>query len=201
MSVTDFNRAGHLEEMLTAARQAPGARTIPNPPQFTDVFQTHADFVWRALRRLGLSSADAEDALQEVFLVVYRRLANYEERGAMRAWLFTISRQVVNHYRRGAARSERKQQAIGRDEQTPHDDPHDAFVRGESVALVHALLSQLSEPQAMVFWLAEIEEMTMPEVATALGVNLNTAYGRLRLARRRFDQMLRERTDREREPT
>ena len=186
--------------MLTAARQAAGAPTIPGPANFADVFQTHADFVWRALRRLGLSAPDAEDALQEVFLVVYRRLENYEERGAMRAWLFAISRQVVNHYRRGAARSERKQQALAR-EQPPHHDPHDAFVRGESVALVHALLSELSEPQAMVFWLAEIEEMTMPEVATALGVNLNTAYGRLRLARRRFEQMLRERTDREREPT
>jgi RNA polymerase sigma-70 factor (ECF subfamily) len=53
----------------------------------------------------------------------------------------------------------------------------------------------------MVFWLAEIEEMTMPEVAAALGINLNTAYGRLRLARKRFEEMLRERTDREREPT
>jgi RNA polymerase sigma-70 factor (ECF subfamily) len=198
MAVTDSLRAGHFVKMLAAARQAPGARTIPGPPQFAEIFQTHADFVWRSLRRLGLSAADAEDALQEVFLVVYRRLDSYEERGVMRAWLFTISRQVANHYRRGAARSERKQQAIAREELS-QDDPHDAFVRGESVALVRALLSDLSEPQAMVFWLAEIEEMTMPEVATALGVNLNTAYGRLRLARKRFEQLLRERSDRERE--
>jgi RNA polymerase sigma-70 factor, ECF subfamily len=200
MSVTDFRGRGHWEEMLTAARQTPGAQTIPGPPRFVDVFHTHADFVWRALRRLGLSPADAEDALQEVFLVVHRRLDHYEERGAMRAWLFAISRQVVSHYRRGAQRSERKQQALAREE-ARQDDPHDAFVRGESVAMVRALLSELSEPQAMVFWLAEIEEMTMPEVAAALGINLNTAYGRLRLARKRFEEMLRERTDREREPT
>jgi RNA polymerase sigma-70 factor (ECF subfamily) len=200
VSVTDLGRGGHWEQMLTAARQAPGARPIPGPPQFADVFQTHADFVWRALRRLGLGPADAEDALQEVFLVVYRRLEHYEERGAMRAWLFAISRQVVSHYRRGAQRSERKQQALAREE-AKHDDPHDAFVRGESVALVRALLAELSEPQAMVFWLSEIEEMTMPEVATALGINLNTAYGRLRLARKRFEEMVRERTEREREPT
>jgi len=193
VTVTDSTDSGHLKQMLTAAAHVPTEHRDSGPPEFADVFHAHADFVWRALRRLGLSPADAEDALQEVFLVVYRRLDQYEERGAMRAWLFAISRQVVNHYRRGSARSERKHQAIAFAQPVQHD-PHDAFVRGESVALVRDLLSELSEPQATVFWLAEIEEMTMPEVAAALGINLNTAYARLRLARKRFERMLRERS-------
>jgi RNA polymerase sigma-70 factor (ECF subfamily) len=116
----------------------------------------------------------------------------------MRAWLFAISQQVANHYRRSAARSERKQRAMLHVQEATADDAHAVLERGEAVALVRALLAELSEPQAAVFWLAEVEEMSMPEVAAALGVNLNTAYGRLRLARKRFEQMLRERVGRER---
>ncbi|HXK20478.1 MAG TPA: sigma factor, partial [Polyangiaceae bacterium] len=48
--------------------------------QIARVFSEHADFVWRSLRRLGVPSADVDDALQEVFLVVHRRIAEYEDR-------------------------------------------------------------------------------------------------------------------------
>jgi RNA polymerase sigma-70 factor, ECF subfamily len=194
--MTDFVDPGHFEEMLAATRRTPEEELAPpsGPQRFAHVFQSHADFVWRALRRLGLSAADAEDALQDVFLVVYRRLDQYEERGKIRGWLFAISRQVVSHYHRGAARSERRLQAIAQDDAGANEDPFTAAARRESVAIVRALLAELSEPQATVFWLAEVEEMTVPEISTALGINLNTAYGRLRVARQRFEQMLRERS-------
>src|SRR5882724_13016294 len=76
------------------------------------VFSAHADFVWRSLRRLGVPAADVDDALQEVFLVVHRRLADYEDRGFMRAWLFSISRQVSSHYRRSTKRSEERHRGL-----------------------------------------------------------------------------------------
>lgn len=70
------------------------------------LFQCHGDFVFRVLRRLGTPAADVEDALQEVFLVVARKLPEYAERGGMRAWLFTIARQVALHApRRRASRA------------------------------------------------------------------------------------------------
>lgn len=158
--------------------------------EIEDIFNAHADFVWRALRRHGLSEADADDALQEVFLVVHRRLDEYEERGALRAWLFAICRQVAAHYLRAAARSERRIRAFGY-EDTCLDTPHDAVARKEAIDLVEGFLADLDEHQATVFILMEVEGMTAPEVAAALGVKLNTVYARLRLARRRFEKLLR----------
>jgi RNA polymerase sigma-70 factor (ECF subfamily) len=58
-------------------------------------------------------------------------------------------------------------------------------------------LADLGEEQSEVFYLVEVEGLTAPEVASSLGVNLNTVYGRLRLARQRFEQMLAERAKQE----
>jgi RNA polymerase sigma-70 factor (ECF subfamily) len=130
--------------------------------------------------------ADAEDAAQEVFLVVYRRLAEYEDRGLLRAWLFSISRQVASHYRRGASRADRRHRALIAD--TADHDVEELFARREAASLVNAFLDELEEPQRTVFFLADVEGMTAPEIAAALGVKLNTVYGRLRLARKRFEK-------------
>ena len=70
------------------------------------IFAKHADFVWRSLRELGVPVHDIDDALQEVFIVVYRRALDYQDRGLIRAWLFSISRQVARHYHRATNRAE-----------------------------------------------------------------------------------------------
>lgn len=166
----------------------PSEKPDPASPQFAELFRAHADFVWRVLRRLGVPDADAEDALQEVFLVVARRLDGYEERGALRAWLFTIARQVASHMRRESARRQRQPLALVTDVHS--DDPQQQMQRKQSVAFIQDFLATLEEPQAMVFYLIEIEGLSAPEVSAALQVNLNTVYGRLRLARKRFEALL-----------
>ena len=159
--------------------------------QVTLVFAEHADFVWRSLRRLGVAATDVDDALQEVFLVVHKRIADYEDRGLMRAWLFSISRQVSSHYHRGLKRAESRQRGLVVSSPT---DPEELVARREAERLVSAFLDQLDEPQRLVFCLADIEGLTAPEIAAALDVNLNTVYGRLRQARKRFELLLAERT-------
>lgn len=161
-------------------------RVEPEPTlDFARVFDAHATFVWRVLRRLGVPDADAEDAVQEVFIVVHAKCREYEERGSIRSWLFAISRQVASHRRRSVARRERTRASLP--EVPPPANPQELAMRGEAVALVQAFLAQLDEPQAIVFYLADVEGMTAPEIAGALGVNLNTVYGRLRTARQRFE--------------
>src|SRR5262249_23116742 len=115
--VTDDQSSGHPPsdgQMLQLAGQMPLLESAHADPaaQVEEIFRTHADFVWRSLRRQGVPDADIEDAVQEVFLVVYKRLGDYVEQGAVRAWLFTISRQVANHHRRSFARRERKHEAL-----------------------------------------------------------------------------------------
>lgn len=199
--MTDDRPGGHPREderMLQVASQMPMLESVPADAaaQVEDIFRAHADFVWRALRRQGVAEADVEDAVQEVFLVVYRKVGEYVEQGSIRAWLFTISRQVANHYKRSFARRERKQQAL-MEEPVGQRDALDAPEVAEAVAVVNAFLAGLGEDQAMVFHLVEVEGLTAPEVAASLGVNLNTVYGRLRLARQRFEQMLAERAKQE----
>jgi RNA polymerase sigma-70 factor (ECF subfamily) len=171
------------QEHVTPAVQ----RDEPSPAErIAQLFSLHADFVWRSLRGLGVPDADAEDAAQEVFLIVYRRLADYEDRGLLRAWLFSISRQVASHYRRGASRADRRHRALIAD--TADHDVEELLARREAAELVNAFLNELDEPQRTVFFLADIEGLTAPEIAAALGIKLNTVYGRLRLARKRFEK-------------
>lgn len=168
--------------------------TQPATP-IAEIFSGHSDFVWRSLRRLGVRSADVDDALQEVFLVVHRRIADYEDRGLMRAWLFSICRQVSSHYHRAAKRTEERHRGLVVSATAP--DLEELVAQREAERIVNGFLEQLEEPQRMVFYLADIEGLTAPEISAALEVKLNTVYGRLRQARKRFEQALSLRQERE----
>jgi hypothetical protein len=90
--------------------------------------------VWRVLKRLGTPSAEIEDGLQEVFLVVARKLPAYQERGELRAWLFTIARQVASHARRAEVRRQRRECDLPEPERGP--DPHAVLERSEATRFV-----------------------------------------------------------------
>jgi len=175
-----------------AARRDENSEVSPSDDQLREVFAQHGDFVWRSLRRLGVQEADADDALQEVFLVVYRRISEYQDRGLIRAWLFTIARQVASHYHRGAARTEHRHRALVVDATSP--DLEELVARREAEQVVRSFLEELDEPQRLVFFLSDVEGMSAPEIAAALGANLNTVYGRLRLARKRFERAVERHT-------
>ncbi|WP_437873491.1 RNA polymerase sigma factor [Sorangium sp. So ce363] len=75
--------------LATAPEGRPRAISAPGGPvpSFEQLFFEHAPFVWRALRRLGVHEADAEDVCQEVFMIVHRRLASFEGRSSVQTWL------------------------------------------------------------------------------------------------------------------
>ena len=68
--------------------------------------------------------------------------------------------------------------------------PLDLAVLTDEIRLLWRLLGELGPLKREVFVLAELEEMTMPEIAEAIGVPLNTAYSRLRVARQEFNDAL-----------
>jgi RNA polymerase sigma-70 factor, ECF subfamily len=170
---------------------APAALAVP----FEQIYATHFDFVWRNVRRLGVSDGQVDDAVQEVFLVLYRRRADFEGRASLRTWLFRILVRVAADQRRSARRKSplARQSGEAIDVETVPDQtasPHEETARREAVAVLHRLLEDLDDDKRAVFVLAELEQMAMPEIAEALGVNLNTAYARLRAARRDFERAL-----------
>ncbi|MFO0762546.1 MAG: sigma-70 family RNA polymerase sigma factor [Byssovorax sp.] len=167
---------------------------------FEAIYEDHFDFVWRNLRRLGVQEAQLDDAAQEVFLVVHRRLAEFEGRSSLKTWLFGILVRVAGDCRRAVRRKSPHARSPGGavDADSVADEAaesaHDRTARSEAVRLLHRLLDELDDDKRAVFVLAELEQMSAPEIAESLGQNLNTIYARLRAARREFEQAaLRER--------
>ncbi|NVB78955.1 MAG: sigma-70 family RNA polymerase sigma factor [Kofleriaceae bacterium] len=153
-------------------------------PTFDEVYANHVAFVWRVLRACGVPQEQLEDAAQDVFVVVHRRLAEFEGRSAITTWLFSITRRVAASHRR-------------RQPPTPIDpivvpeiqsasDPFDDVARSQAAAAIAAILDRMDEDKRLVFALVELEQMSVAEVARMLDINSNTAHSRLRLARAEF---------------
>ena len=164
----------------------PGGETVP--VSFDEVYESHFDFVWRSLRRLGVPVPLLDDATQEVFLVVHRRLLHFERRSSIKTWLFGIAINVSQHATRTVARqSVSRLPAI---ESAPEPTPQENAIRAEAVRLLYRVLNQLEVERRTAFVMAELEQMSAPEIAEATGWELNTVYSRLRLARRDFEAAL-----------
>jgi len=158
---------------------------------FSRVFKELGPFVWRALRRLGVREADVEDACQEVFVVVHRKLAGFEGRSSVRTWVYGIAiRVAADHRRRAYVRRERITEPP---EQIAEPSQSLELEQAEGRAMLDAALEVLDDDKRAVFVLYEIEELTMAEVASALGCPLQTAYSRLHAARRIVEEAVRER--------
>ncbi len=170
------------------------ARACPAGLDFEAVYENNLTYVWRAARRLGIDPADTDDVVQEVFLVAHRRLAEFEGRAQIKTWLFKILVRVVRHY----FRSQRRKPGHRPAESPAALDvlhgstgtPADAAERAEAVRILDRLLARLDEDKREVFVLAEIEELSVVEIADVLGANLNTVYSRLRAARQTFERAL-----------
>lgn len=169
----------------------PATRADPAEPTLADVYRAHAGFVWRVVRRLGVPEAALEDVVHDVFLVVHRRLHEYDGRAAMTTWLFGIARGVAANHRRGRERAERKLAVVPPPSEAI--DPESGVARNQAAEFVRAFLDGLDEERRMLFYLADVEGMKVPEIADALGLNLNTAYSRLRATRELFHRALAER--------
>ncbi len=146
----------------------------------------HAPFVLRVLRYAGVPEADVMDAAQEVYLIVHRRLHEWDEHtGALTTWLYGICIRVAANVRRGHRRRRWDLRAELPDSSI--EPPQEADLeRIEARKRLLALLDLLDDDKRAVFVLHEIEEMPMPEVALALEIPLGTGYSRLRLARERL---------------
>jgi RNA polymerase sigma-70 factor, ECF subfamily len=163
-------------------------------PAFDDVYAAHVGFVWRVLRTFGVPEAQIEDAVQDVFVVVYRRLAEWQGKAAITTWLFAIARRVASSHRRRAGK--RTEPLVDElvDEGPGGGDPFAEASRAQAAATVLAILEQIAWDQRIVFVLVELEQLSVPEVARMLDLKLNTAYSRLRLARRAFEAAVKART-------
>ncbi len=186
-----------VERMTAASPLHPLARTeTANDATHTwtpaALYERYFDYVWRNARRMGVREEDLDDAVQDVFVVVHRRLGEFEQRSSVETWLFSILLRVVQHYRRSKARRLARLAALlhfGGSDATPQPTPGalEILTQKEQASLLHRLLSELDDGKRAVFILIELEQRSAPEVAEALGINVNTVYSRLRVARLDLD--------------
>jgi RNA polymerase sigma-70 factor (ECF subfamily) len=170
----------------------PTATTSASAAEVDRIFREHGPFVWRALRRLGVASADVDDACQEVFVVVNRKLGEYQGRAQMRTWLYGIAvRVAAAQRRRSHARHEVATEEPIALETTSSSNPESAAGEREALVMLDRALDELDDDKRAVFILYEVEGLEMPEVAEALACPVQTAYSRLHAARKTVEQSMR----------
>lgn len=180
----DSGASGDSEPRISSDR--------PEVPSFQTVYRSYFDLVWSTVRRLGVPTEALDDVVQEVFIVVHHKLETVQRPDALRSWIYSVARRTASTYRRARHNRARLGSHAGIDRDAISHEPT-PLARTEVSAelqLLVRLLNELDETKREVFSLVELEELTVPEVAQLLGIPVNTAYSRLRLARRDFDAAL-----------
>jgi RNA polymerase sigma-70 factor (ECF subfamily) len=159
---------------------------------FAEFYEEHFSFVWRNVRRLTHTESVVDDLVQEVFLIVLRRLPDFEQRtAAPTTWLFAILINVVRGYHRTTRRRIKPQPADFETVMAPDTGPDASAERAQALRMMNELLAALDDDKREVYVLAELEQMTAPEIVEITGANLTTVYARLRDARREIESAAR----------
>lgn len=151
--------------------------------EFSRLYVRYFGFVWRVVRRYGVAPSDLDDVVQDVFMVVYRRLPDFERRSRVETWLVGIIRKVAWRYRRGCERARRKHHDIRAVASPEHEF---CTERGAAMDRLERFIAGLPRAQREVFVLSELGGMRGPEIAQATGTKLNTVYAHIRRTRGRF---------------
>jgi RNA polymerase sigma-70 factor, ECF subfamily len=177
----------------------PPARTSIKPHvavgTVTQIYNEYFDFVWRNARRLGVPQSSADDVVQEVFIVVQRRLPEFDGRTHIRSWIFGILVHVVGNYRRAFRRKDARcvplEPVLASDTLYLAHEPSPSvhLERADRVRLLERLLDQLDEDKRTLIVLSELEEWTLREIAEFVGSNTNTVYSRLKAAKRELERL------------
>jgi RNA polymerase sigma-70 factor (ECF subfamily) len=167
----------------------PGSAARSLPPSFAALYKEYFAFVWRAMAALGVAQAALDDAVQDAFVVVHRRLGEFEGRASAKTWLFSIAHRVALNYRR---RERRKGglAALSPELRCSAPGPQEAAEHRQSWRFVERFLDGLDDDRRAVFVLCLLEGASAPEASEALGVKLNTVYSRLHAARAAFREAL-----------
>lgn len=167
--------------------------------EFTALFEAHLAYVWTTLRRLGVHERDLEDVAHETFLKVYAELDRFDRTRPAKPWLFAFALRKASDYRKLARH---KTALFGDDEPGgATNEADETAARREREALVHDALASLDMEKRAVLVLADLDEQTMPDIAAALGIPLNTGYSRLRAARQELATAIRRKLARRDAPS
>ena len=184
LATTDGDRASGFGPCERSSR--PSLSSPLAAARIRYLVDAHFDFVWRSLRRMGLSGADSDDAAQEVFTVAARRLCDIRP-GRERAFLFGTALRVASQQRRRSPARRERLDDRAEAYVDPQPSPEQLLEKRRARQQLDELLDELPLEQRAVFVLYELEQLTAPEIAALLELPLGTVASRLRRARAGFE--------------
>lgn len=185
-----------------ALRQQPVAHAAAAGPVPVELCRAGDGAAWRALYerflplvyrvacRMGVADSDLPDLCQEVFFRVHRGLDSFRGDAQLSTWLYSIVLREVSRLRRHRAVGKALLALLGRQPRPAAADP--AASRLEVAWELERLLGRMKPKHREVFVLFELEELSLDEIAAALGCPLETVRSRLRHARADFARRQRQ---------
>jgi RNA polymerase sigma-70 factor (ECF subfamily) len=163
-----------------------GAATPEKAARLSAMAKEHFDYVWRLLRRLGLSAADADDVTQQAFLVASRRLDDIYI-GSERAFLYRAA--VNSAYKHRRSRERRREDALDELSLDTAGDPgaEELVDRRRAREILDGIVETMPMDFRVVFVLYEIDGLSTQQIADVVGIPLGTVASRLRRARVEFE--------------
>ena len=159
------------------------------PLPFEALYERYFGFTWRALRHLGVPLTALEDAAQEVWIIVHRRLAGFEARSSARTWLFGIALNVARNRRRGLRRAPALQ-PLPEQLVCARPDPEHQHAGSETWRTLESFLDTLDEQRRAIFVSSLLEQLPAAEAAAATGVEVAQVYHQVRRLRQAFKEYL-----------
>ena len=192
--MTEAGRRAESGSKESVAQDPPSSTGALRADAFRAMFEAESSFLWNSLRRLGVPARDLDDIAHDVFLTAYRRFDDYDPARPCRPWLFGIAFRTVRRYRDLARHGREVGGDLGDDAMATAADQGRPVDEQLAAAQARRMLAQaldtLDLDRRAVFVMHDIDSCAMPEIAAVLGVPLNTAYSRLRLARAQVKQAL-----------
>jgi RNA polymerase sigma-70 factor (ECF subfamily) len=180
-----------LEEGLSLSSVAVPAMPRVDEVRLRSIVDAHFDTLWRFLRRLGVPEGDVDDAIQEVILVLARKLGQVTV-GSERSFLLSTAFRIASDARRRAKRRREVHDASLAELSSPQLDPEQSAQQRRLALLLSQVLEELSIELRAVFVLYELEDFTMAEIAITLHLPPGTVASRLRRGRETFERLATE---------
>jgi len=189
--VSNTNSAIRIEETANIDPRPVCGSPTTHVGSFADLYKKYFSFVWSIARHLGVEKSELDDVVQDIFVKIFERIDTLKQPESLRSWVYGIVRRIVSEYHRN------KRTTLITTQPTPVEPellqpewvtPERLAEQSELAQLLWSLLGRLNAARREVFVLAELEEMTAPEIAAAIGVPLNTVYSRLRVARQDLEE-------------
>jgi len=160
-----------------------------DPHGFDAIYRGYARLVARWAARLGGPEISVDDVVQDVFLVVSRRLPEFRGEAKLTTWLFRVTEKTIRNVRRQRRRRTWFARLTRRIEETapaPQPTPVEDRERREAADTFYRILETLPEKHRNVLVLHELEAMSALEIAELLGMKVATVRVTLHRARNAF---------------